>query len=70
MPETGLEPAHQMAYAPKAYVYTNFTTRAYSDYIIMHVKKRDQSSDYSSESTDGNKKSETKKRGQGPASSN
>ena len=29
VPETGLEPAHQMAYAPKAYVYTNFTTRAY-----------------------------------------
>ncbi len=28
VPETGLEPAHQMAYAPKAYVYTNFTTRA------------------------------------------
>ena len=30
MPETGLEPAHHMAYAPKAYVYTNFTTRAYA----------------------------------------
>ena len=29
VPETGLEPAHQMAYAPKAYVYTNFTTRAH-----------------------------------------
>ena len=28
VPETGLEPAHQTAYAPKAYVYTNFTTRA------------------------------------------
>lgn len=26
--ETGLEPAHPKAYAPKAYVYTNFTTRA------------------------------------------
>ncbi len=41
VPETGLEPAHQMAYAPKAYVYTNFTTRAYSDYIILNPKKRD-----------------------------
>ena len=29
VPETGLEPAHQTAYAPKAYVYTNFTTRAH-----------------------------------------
>ena len=28
VPETGLEPAHLAAYAPKAYVYTNFTTRA------------------------------------------
>ena len=28
VPETGLEPAHHKAYAPKAYVYTNFTTRA------------------------------------------
>ena len=26
--ETGLEPARRKAYAPKAYVYTNFTTRA------------------------------------------
>lgn len=26
--ETGLEPAHPKVYAPKAYVYTNFTTRA------------------------------------------
>ena len=26
--ETGLEPARPKAYAPKAYVYTNFTTRA------------------------------------------
>ena len=25
---TGLEPARRKAYAPKAYVYTNFTTRA------------------------------------------
>ena len=32
VPETGLEPAHLMAYAPKAYVYTNFTTRAYLNY--------------------------------------
>ena len=27
--ETGLEPARRTAYAPKAYVYTNFTTRAW-----------------------------------------
>ena len=50
VPETGLEPAHQMAYAPKAYVYTNFTTRARfarprlrerarTDYIILGTKK-------------------------------
>ncbi len=32
VPETGLEPARQLAYAPKAYVYTNFTTRAYMYY--------------------------------------
>ena len=29
VPETGLEPARIAAYAPKAYVYTSFTTRAY-----------------------------------------
>ena len=29
VPETGLEPARREAYAPKAYVYTNFTTRAW-----------------------------------------
>ena len=29
VPATGLEPARLAAYAPKAYVYTNFTTRAY-----------------------------------------
>lgn len=28
VPETGLEPAHLAAYAPQAYVYTNFTIRA------------------------------------------
>ena len=28
VPETGLEPARLATYAPKAYVYTNFTTRA------------------------------------------
>ena len=28
VPGTGLEPAHLAAYAPKAYVYTNFTIRA------------------------------------------
>lgn len=31
VPGTGLEPARHKAYAPKAYVYTNFTTRAYLD---------------------------------------
>ena len=41
VPETGLEPAHQTAYAPKAYVYTNFTTRACSNYTIACNKKRD-----------------------------
>ena len=30
--ETGLEPARRKAYAPKAYVYTNFTTRAATSY--------------------------------------
>lgn len=35
VPETGLEPAHLAAYAPKAYVYTNFTTRAYDYYSIL-----------------------------------
>ena len=34
VPETGLEPARIAAYAPKAYVYTNFTTRAYLYYNI------------------------------------
>ena len=33
VPETGLEPARRKAYAPKAYVYTNFTTRAWFYYI-------------------------------------
>ena len=32
VPATGLEPARLAAYAPKAYVYTNFTTRAYDYY--------------------------------------
>ena len=40
VPETGLEPARREAYAPKAYVYTNFTTRAYRDYSIDKKKKR------------------------------
>ena len=31
--ETGLEPARRKAYAPKAYVYTNFTTRGCKDII-------------------------------------
>ena len=35
MPETGLEPARREAYAPKAYVYTNFTTGAYGYYNIF-----------------------------------
>ena len=43
VPETGLEPAHLAAYAPKAYVYTNFTTRArvhiILDYLILGKKK-------------------------------
>lgn len=32
--ETGLEPARPRACAPKAHVYTNFTTRA----KILHLK--------------------------------
>ena len=40
VPETGLEPAHHKAYAPKAYVYTNFTTRAYHYYTIEDPKRR------------------------------
>ena len=32
VPATGLEPARLAAYAPKAYVYTNFTTRAWTNY--------------------------------------
>ena len=35
VPETGLEPARREAYAPKAYVYTNFTTRACWYYIKL-----------------------------------
>ena len=35
VPETRLELAHLAVYAPKAYVYTNFTTRAHSHYIIF-----------------------------------
>ena len=38
VPETGLEPAHLAAYAPKAYVYTSFTTRAWVNYIIFSNK--------------------------------
>ena len=41
--ETGLEPARPKAYAPKAYVYTNFTTRAkckcYNDYLSKKTHK-------------------------------
>ena len=44
VPETGLEPAHLTAYAPKAYVYTNFTTRAKvaiaNFYIITYFSKK------------------------------
>ena len=39
VPATGLEPARLAAYAPKAYVYTNFTTRAYL-YIIAHFSEK------------------------------
>ena len=35
--ETGLEPARRKAYAPKAYVYTNFTTRGYGC-IVANLK--------------------------------
>ena len=38
VPETGLEPARIAAYAPKAYVYTSFTTRAHSYYNILSQK--------------------------------
>lgn len=34
--ERGLEPPRPKAYAPKAYVYTNFTTRAWSNYITIY----------------------------------
>ena len=33
--ETGIEPARPKAYAPKAYVYTNFTTRARNVYPVI-----------------------------------
>ena len=36
VPGTRLELARRTAYAPKAYVYTNFTIRAYCYYIIFH----------------------------------
>ena len=39
VPETGLEPARREAYAPKAYVYTNFTTRATQVYYIISRQK-------------------------------
>ena len=35
VPATGLEPARLAAYAPKAYVYTNFTTRAWGHFNII-----------------------------------
>ncbi len=37
VPETGLEPARRLAYAPKAYVYTNFTTRACLASLVQPV---------------------------------
>ena len=39
VPETGLEPARLATYAPKAYVYTNFTTRAWVYYNTDFSKK-------------------------------
>ena len=36
--ETGLEPARHKAYAPKAYVYTNFTTRARNGWRYYSTK--------------------------------
>ena len=36
MRETGLEPARRKAYAPKAYVYTNFTTRARRNKLLSY----------------------------------
>ena len=43
--ETGLEPARPKTYAPKAYVYTNFTTRAQMvvsfNYSKINVKNQD-----------------------------
>ena len=38
--ETGLEPARRLAYAPKAYVYTNFTTRGCKASISERLEKR------------------------------
>ena len=38
--ETGLEPARRKAYAPKAYVYTNFTTRGCETSITQNSRKR------------------------------
>ena len=36
---TGLEPARRKAYAPKAYVYTNFTTSAYVTYYTRGIPR-------------------------------
>ena len=33
----GLEPPHLSAYAPQAYVYTNFTTSAKNQYIVSSI---------------------------------
>ena len=40
VPGTGFEPAHLAAYAPKAYVSTNSTIRAYPYYNIFSQKTR------------------------------
>ena len=49
--ETGLEPARPKAYAPKAYVYTNFTTRAKFKWrvaitLVILAKNAQNSNDY------------------------
>ena len=38
--ERGLEPLHLAAYAPQAYVSTNFTTRALYDIVVISQSRR------------------------------
>gem|GEM_PF-5102358 len=38
VPQRGLEPPHLTVYAPKAYVYTNFTTAAIAYFINILLK--------------------------------